>query len=264
MKNITLFLLTSSGIAQMAGAAVVADWKELNPNAAVVPISGANTDSPVFGDGTTPNSAQAAWIGGQFGAAGSPESVTLAIGDTLTVSGSLTLTGGTNNSAQFRFGAFNSGGQLAASSGLNWSSGLMHVIGSTGDLFQARTDNAFISTGGNAVDLNGVTTRTGAFDGDSTLPFIFSMQITRHSATTVDVVSLITGGDGSFSEEYVEDDHTPANFTYDSVGLLFGGSSSVEQATFSGVQYEVTSIPEPSAVFLSLTGILLGSVRRRR
>ncbi len=264
MKKIALFLLTSSSLAHVAGAAAIANWKEFNPNAAVVPITGANTDSPVFGDGTTPNSTQAAWIAGQFGTTGSPASVTLAVGDTLTVSGNLTLTGGTNNNSQFRFGVFNSGGQFAADSGLNWSSGVLHVIGITSDLFQARTDNAFISTGGNAVDLNSVTTRTGTFDGDSTNPFSFSMSITRDSATTVDVVSLITGGDGNYSEQYVEDDHSPANFTYDAAGLLFGGSAGLEQASFSGVQYEVTSVPEPSAALLGLTGLLLGFARRRR
>ncbi|MEJ6581245.1 MAG: hypothetical protein QNL33_01535 [Akkermansiaceae bacterium] len=266
--KITQLLLTSSSLAHLAGAATLANWKELNPNAAVVPITGADTDSPVFGNGTTANSAQAAWIAGQFGTTASPESVNLAIGDTLTVSGSMTLTGGTNNDSQFRFGVYNSGGQLAVDNGSNWSSGLLHVIGTTSDLFQARTDGPFISTttspGGNAVDLDSVITRTGTFNGDSTIPFLFSMAITRNSATTVDVVSLITGGDGNYSEQYVEEGHAPTNFTYDSVGVLFGGSAGLEQASFSGVQYQVTSIPEPSATLLGLTGLLFGFARRRR
>ena len=264
MNKSSLILVIAPGLINLAGAATVANWKEFNTNAAVVPISGANTDSPVFGDGTT-NSAQGAWIGGQFGTTGSPGSVTLAVGDTLTVSGGLTLTGGTNNSGQFRFGVFNDGGQFAANNGSNWTGGWLHVIGTGGasDLFQGRTNGAFISTGPNALDLNSVVTRSGAFDGSSVTPFAFSMSITRDSATTVDVVSLITGGDGGYSEQYVEDDITTGNFTYTAAGLLFGGSSGVEQANFSGVQYEVTTVPEPTTALLGLVGLLFGFVRRR-
>lgn len=264
MKKASLFLVFAPSLVNISGAATVANWKEFNTNAAVVPITGASTDSPVFGDGSL-NSAQAAWIGGQFGTTGSPESVTLAVGDTLTVTGGLTLTGGTNNSNQFRFGVFNDGGQFAADSGSNWTGGWLHSIGTTAasDLFQGRTNGAFISTAANAVDLDSVVTRTGTFDGDSVTPFSFSMTITRDSATTVDVVSLITGGDGGYSEQYVEDDITTGNFTYSAAGLLFGGSSGVEQASFSGVQYEVASVPEPSSALLGLAGLLIGFVRRR-
>jgi len=174
------------------------------------------------------------------------------------------LTGGTNNSGQFRFGVFNDGGQFAADDGSNWTGGWLHVIGTgASDLFQARTNGPFISTGANAVDLNSVITRTGTFDGDSATPFSFSMAITRDSATTLDVVSLITGGDGGYSEQYVEDDITTGNFTYSAAGLLFGGSSGVEQASFSGVQYEVTAVPEPSTALLGLAGLLIGFARRR-
>jgi len=265
MKKIQLFFVISPALFNIAGAATVASWKEFNTNAAVVPIFGANTDSPIFGDGVTSNSAQAAWIAGQFGTTGSPASVTLAVGDTLTMSGGLILTGGSNNSGQFRFGVFNDGGQFAADGGSNWTGGYLHGIGtSAGDLFRARTDGPFISTGGNAMDLNAVISRTGTFDGDSTTPFSFSMSITRDSETTLDVVSLITGGDGSYSEQYVEDDIIASNFTFTAAGVLFGGSSEVEEASFLGVQYEVSSVPEPSSfLFLGLS-ILGCGLRRRR
>jgi len=264
MNRTILVLVVSPGLVVTAGAASVANWKELNPNAAVVPITGADSDSPVFGDGVTQNSAQAAWIAGQFGTTVASESVSLAVGDTLTISGGLTLTGGSNNNGQFRFGVFNDGGKFASDDGLNWTGGWLHVIGSTSDLFQARTDGAFISTAGNALDLNSDATRSGAFDGDSATPFTFSMSITRDSATTVDVASLFSGGDGNYSEQYLEEDITTGNFTYNASGFLFGGSAGVEQATFSGVQYEVTSVPEPSAVLLSLLSCGFLLARRKR
>ncbi|MFT4551187.1 MAG: MYXO-CTERM domain-containing protein [Pseudoalteromonas tetraodonis] len=265
MKTLALTVLTTTAFAGLASSATVANWKEFNPNATVVPITGAGTDSPVFGDGTTANSTQSAWIAGQFGTTTTAESVTLAIGQTLTLSGSLTLTGGTNNPAQNRFGIFNSGGQFAADDGGNWAGGWLHTIGgATSDLYQARTDGAFISTGGNAVDLNATATRSGAFDGDSAAPFTFSMSITRDSATTVDITSLVSGGDGNLSEEFVENDITTSLFSYDAAGVLFGGSSGLEQASFSGVQYVVTAVPEPSAGLLGVIGLALGFARRRR
>jgi len=265
MKKLSLFLLLSPALASVAGAATIANWKELNPNPAVVPITGADTDSPVFGDGT-PNSAQAAWIAGQFGTTASAESVTLSVGQTLTVSGGLLLTGGTNNDNQFRFGVFNDGGQFAAGDGSNWAGGWLHSIGAaaSSDLWQARTNGAFISTAVNAVDLGAVKTRTGSFDGDSVTPFTFSLAITRDSATTVDVISVITGGDGNLSEQYVKDDIATEIFTYNAVGLLFGGSSGVEQATFSGVEYVLNPVPEPSVALLGLAGLALVFSRRSR
>ena len=250
-------------LAGVADAATVANWKELNPNAAVVPITDAGTDSPTFGDGTL-NSAQQAWIAGQFGTTTSPESVTLAVGEALTISGDLILTGGTNNSNQFRFGVFDDGGQFAVDDGNNWTGGWLHSIGTTAssDLFRARTNGAFISTGANALDLNSTKVRTGAFDGDSTAPFTFSVTVTRDSATTVDLLSIVTGGDGNLSEQYVVDDLATSVFTYSAVGLLFGGSSGVEQAQFSRVQYNV--IPEPGTASLGLLGLAWLARARRR
>ena len=265
MIRLAIFCLTAPAFAGICGAATIANWKELNPNAAVVPITGAGTDSPTFGDGTA-NSAQAAWIAGRFGTTSSSESATLAVGQTLTVSGGLVLTGGTNNSNQFRFGVFDDGGQFAANDGSNWTGGWLHSIGTTtgSDLWQARTNGPFISTAVNAVDLNASITRTGAFDGDSTAPFSFSVAITRDSASTIDVVSLITGGDGNLSEQYVENDINTSLFTYSALGLLFGGSSSVERAEFSNVQYVVTPVPEPSVGLLGALALIAVGFRRRR
>lgn len=235
------------GIALASGVSVltagpIANWKEFNPNEIIVPITDAETNSPTFGDGVTLNSSQMAWVGGQFGTVEAPASVTLAVGETLTVTGSVALTGGTNNNNQFRFGLFNDGGKFALDDGSNWIGGWLHSIGTTAssDLWLGRTDGPFISTAGNAVDLDSVVTRTGLFDGDSVEAFSFSMSITRDSETTIDVVSLISGGDGEFSEEFVREDLETSLFTYTSMGWLFGGSSGVEEVNFSNVEYSLT------------------------
>ncbi len=251
-KSLSQVAVLLAGISPLS-ADPVANWKEFNPNEAIVPIEGEDTISPTFGDGVTQNSSQQAWVAGRFGTVETPASVTLAVGETLTVTGTMALTGGSNNSNQFRFAVLNDGGKFAQDDGSNWTGGWLHSIGtgSAADLWRGRTDGPFISTAGNAGDLDSVTTRTGLFDGDSVEPFAFSMSITRDSDTTIDVTSLITGGDGDLSEEYVKEDIETPLFTYTTLGLLFGGSSAIEQVVFSDVQYTVTSESEPE-IFLAI------------
>jgi len=241
-----------------ADAGTIANWKELNPNVAPF-TSGLDTNGPTFGDGTNAD-AQSAWIAGRFGTTASPESVTLAVGEILTVSGNLVLTGGTIPDNGYRFGIYNDGGKFAAGSGNNWTGGWNHQTST--DLFQGRTDGAFVSTMGNAVDLNAVKTSTGSLDKDSTLPLTWTMSITRDSATTVDIVSTFTGGGGSLNQEYTVADQTTSLFTYTAAGLLFGGNTSVDRGVFSNVQYSV--IPEPATMSLLALGGLGAVARRRR
>lgn len=226
--------------------APIADWKELNPNAAVVPITGADSSSPTFGDGSA-NSSQQAWIAARFGQADSPLTITLAVGQSLTVSGSVVLTGGTNNNNQFRFGIFNDTGKFALDDPNNWTGGWLHSSGSaaSSDLYLGRTDGVFISTLGNAVAQGATKTRTGAFDGDSVEPFTFSMTITRASENTVDLVSRLAGGDGDLDEEFALEDVATTLFTYTTHGWLFGGTSGVDQAAFSDVEVTVSSPARP-------------------
>ena len=226
----------------MLSAEPIANWKEFNPNVAVVPIMDAGTNSPTFGDGVTENSAQQAWVGGRFGTVEAPASVTLAVGEALTVTGSVVLTGGSNAINQFRFGLFNDGGKFALDDGNEWTGGWLHSIGTmaTSDLWQGRTDGPFPSTAGNAVDFDSVKTITGIFDGDSVEPFTFLFSITRDSETTIDIVSLIEGGDGELSEGFDKEDIETSLFTYTSMGWLFGGTSAVEEVDFSDVEYAVT------------------------
>lgn len=226
----------------MLSAEPIANWKEFNPNLTIVPVTDAGTNSPIFGDGVTENSSQMAWVAGRFGTVEAPASVTLAVGETLTVTGSVVMTGGTNNNNQFRFGLFDDGGKFALDDGSNWTGGWLHSIGTvaTADLWLGRTDGPFISTAGNAVDLDSVKTLTGIFDGDSVEAFTFMMSITRDSETTIDIISLIEGGDGDLSEGFDREDIETSLFTYTSMGWLFGGSSGVEEVDFSDVEYSVT------------------------
>ena len=260
-------LKTSAGLAAPAFAAAtllaattqagtVANWKEFNSGST---NSGLNTNSPTFGDGSAGN-ANSSWIAGQFGPNGAPVSVTLAVGETLTISGGMILTGDvSNNASEYRFGAFNDGGQFDLNSASNWTGGWLHQSG-TG-LFQGRTDGVFISSSGNASNIGASGSPTGSFDSSSTLPYNWSMSITRDTAGTVDIVSSISGGDGSYSLTYTKNDQATSLFTYTAVGVLFGGNSGLDQGQLTNVQYNV--VPEPSSLaLLSLGGLLIA--RRRQ
>ncbi len=148
--------------AQSAQSATIANWKELNAGST---NSGMNTDGPTIGDGTADN-ADDAWIAGRFGTVATPASVTLSVGQTLTVSGSLVLTGGDGVESNFRFGVFDDGGQFALD-GTTWSNGGW-LVRLDDPLYQARTNGSFVSTNSNASTLTTTASNTGgAFDGDS-------------------------------------------------------------------------------------------------
>lgn len=238
--------------APIATAASITNWAQLN-GAVAVPLAGAETDGPTYGDGVTADSAQSAWVAGLFGTAASPESVTLSIGETLTVSGSVVLTGGGGANNQYRFGIFNDGGAFEAGSGSAWTGGWMHTI--VNDLWQGRTDGPYISSAGNAVALNSTRTRSGTFTGNSATAYEFSMSVTRDSETTVDITSSCIGGDLAFSEVLVAEDVPTTLFTYTSCGWLLGGSSGVEQAIFSDVAFSVNGGTEPRILEIRSDGI---------
>lgn len=223
-------------------AGPVANWKELNPAAGHPnPLTGADTDGPTIGDGTDA-SAQASWVAGRFGTVAAPVSVTLEVGQTLTVSGNLLLTRGAGPNSDYRFGIFNDDGKFASNDGNGWVGGWLHQTGT--DLYQGRTDGPYISSGGDALRLNAVKTSTGTLSKDSATPLAFSMSLTRDSATTLDIVSTISGGDGAFDQTYTLEDVTTTLFTYTSAGLLFGGVSALDQAVLSNVQYAIS--PDPT------------------
>lgn len=254
----TTLLLTAALLAAPAHAATIANWKVLVPSAGGSPVTGANTDSPVFGGGA--NQMDAVQIAGRFGTVGTPESVSLLVGETLTVTATVTLTGGADVTNHYRFGVYNDGGQFAVNSPNNWTGGWLHSTG-TG-FYQARTDDTFVSTLPNAVELTTTpTTNTGILDGDSVATYLWTMTITRDSATTVDLFTSFVGGDQSYDNSFTVNDQTTSLFTYTAMGILTSGQTDLDQLTVSNAQFSV--IPEPSAALLGGLGALL-LLRRRR
>ncbi len=265
MKISKLFLTAAIAIAaNTAHSASIANWKELNVGST---NSGMNTNSPTIGDGSA-DSASNAWVAGRFGTVATPVSVTLAVGETLTISGSVVLTGGSNAANNFRVGVFDESGQFA-SGGTTWANGGWIFRAGDNGLYQARTDNVFVSTNANAVDISDTVSNTGgAFTGDSTAAYDWSLSVTRATSTTADLFGSLTGGDNSFNETYsingVDATASGANstFTFNAVGLLFGSTLGLDQGELSNVQYNV--IPEPSSMALLGLGALGLLARRRR
>jgi hypothetical protein len=225
---------TAFTVAGPATAAPIANWVVFNDGTS--PISGADTDSPVVGDGVTDSSAEST-LGSYFGAAGSPQSVALEEGDTLTVSLDFILTGaGTTSGNNFRFGVFDDNGQMAGGSPSGWS-GYIHWINNHLNLAGS---GQFPSNGGRT-DLEAESIDpSGTFQGNSVLPYTWTMSITRDSATTIDITSTFVGGDGELSNTFVAEDEVTTIFEYNSIGILFGGSSQVTQVEFFDASYEVS------------------------
>lgn len=249
-----------------AYAATIANWKEMNPNAAVPTNSGMNTDSPTIGNGTANNAADA-WVAGRFGTVASPVSVTLAIGDTLTVSGSVTFTGGLSSTGaqlnQFRFGVYDGGAAFAADNTI-WANGgwINTPTGTNAGMYQASTTSSFLTNSAPAVLLTSTTTNTGTFNADSPTAYNWSFTITRDSTTTVDLSASLTGGPSPVNFARSVNNQTTSLFTYSTVGLLFGNGMALDQGALSNVQYSV--IPEPSTTLLSGFLLGLGLLTRRR
>ena len=226
--NKTLLTATITGTALFAGsvyAAPIDDWtlvRDLNAG----PESGLNTDSPTFGDGTA-NAADNIVAVGLFG-----EDVTLAIGETLTVSFGITYTGGGTNDTRYIVGDY--GDDPVAEDG--WIGGWNHTR--TTNLRQARTDGSVQSTGGDSAAVVGATEDvSGTFSGDDATAYAFTMSITRESATTVDLVSSLVGGTGLFDQTYTANDVTTSLFTYNAAVIHLSGGLNLDQGSVTGAQY---------------------------
>ncbi len=246
---ITRISIIAAFLAVSSNAATISTWNLAADSAGGSVNSGMDTDSPTFGNGN-PSNIDNAIFTGEFG-----ETITLAVGETLTVSWDITLTGGLNNGEQLRFLV----GDYGTTANLDWNGGWNFIEGQ--DLFTARTDGIMISNSADAVDLNATKVQSGSYDGDSVAPYTFTFSVTRDSTTTVDLVGSLVGGDGNLSRTYTELDRTTSLFDYNGVGILFGNGLDQDQAVISGAQYSV--IPEPSALLLGAMGGLL-LLRRRR
>ncbi len=145
--NLILALLASGGtqfiLALPAHSAVIANWKMLSGTAT---NSGMDTNSPTIGNGTT-NNADNVWLAARLGTVATPASVTLAVGETLTVSGTVVLTGGDDLRREgFRIGVFDAVTEFENGTTTFANGGWLMVPSSNG-IFKARIPFVFAGIG---------------------------------------------------------------------------------------------------------------------
>lgn len=227
------------------------NWVATNGDTGFTPGTAA-TNSPVTTD------ADAETIVGIFPAVG------LLQGDILVLTGSVNITGRTGTIAgnQFRWGMFDAPGTPTTGEG----SGYVGVWATTANTGAGTIRTADGSTtnpySGSASTTIASENGTGSMTYGTAYDFLLS--ITRVDDTQISVTgSLATAGGGSIINTWSETigGASPDDFTYDSVAFLIGGTVDATQAAFSNV--DVSIIPEPSSLFLSLAGLMPLLIRRR-
>ena len=196
--------------------------------------------------------------------------LSLAVGDTLTFSGSLTFTAGSIGNQQFRFGIYNSNGANTGtlSSGLwsgatptGWLGYMVEPGTSSGNstiLVERNTPNT-----GNWLSGTGATTdqsisSTAAMNFGT---YNFNLTLTLASASELDISYFFdqtSGGTYATSGSYA--DMTPSVTSFNAVGFLMNANvgGGVTPFTFNNVGVTLTPAPEPAT--LSMIGMGLGAL----
>lgn len=208
------------------------------------------TNSPV----TTDSDAET--IVGSF-----PE-VALAIGQSITLTGSVIITGRTGviPGNQIRWGLFDAPSTPETGVGDNyvgvWATAnngpanIRSADGSTGNPFSGSATTV-IST---------VTNAGGATRFDETLTF--SLTITRFDDTQITTSGTLTNS-VDFEVEWPETNSpaSPASFVYDSVGFLLGGTTDATKATYTNVEVDYgVDETEPLAISSINTDTATGAI----
>jgi hypothetical protein len=234
-------------------AALVTNWTERLGD---TPVSGMNTASPTLGDGTS-NSADAMSI------YASMPTVTLTnVGDSVTLSASVTLSGIAGGANQFRWGLYDVNGSVNDTGWLGYFGSSGHST-SGAALNERASGNTgwYMTTGaGNAASIQTAAAPNVAFN-DATYNILLTLERTA-SGIQIDS-SIIRSSDSLQFGLHSIEDTTPLTYSFNRVGFLIGGTLDADQAQFSSI--DVTFVPEPSASALGLVGAsTLLLLRRKR
>lgn len=215
-------LLTLTG----ASATPVTNWVTTNGDAGYADGSEA-TNSPTNTD------ADAETIVGSF-----PE-ITLATGQSITLTGSVVITGRTGNipGNQIRWGLFNAPSTPETGVGDNYVGVWAAANNGPADLRSADGSTANPFSGSATTVISTTTYDGGATRYEDTLTF--SLTITRFDDNQITTSGMLTNGVDLVAEwPETNSPASPASFTYNSVGILLGGTTNATQATLSNVEVD--------------------------
>jgi MYXO-CTERM domain-containing protein len=269
---LTVLPILAAGFSSFAHGAVTIDASSWTNGLGTPALSGQTSTGIVWGNNTsnnTDNAALHATIDGDTGTAGN-QSVTIAIGETLSFSGSLNLqTSITNTSGtiQLRAGLYNTNGSVTTTGWLGYMLGNGTSSGA-GQILERSNPNtgAYFSGTGATTLVNLPSTNGGVTLASRDLTaglYSFSLSLTRVAGGMEVTSSLVRQSDGinfaNLSTPFL--DTTPQTFTFDRIGFLAGGGLDADQVTLSNLS--LTVVPEPSSALLGVAGVAL-LLRRRR
>lgn len=214
----------------LVSAEPVVNWVTTNGDAGFTPGTAA-TNSPVTTD------ADAETIVGSF------SETTLQVGQTLTLTGAINITGNTGviPGNQIRWALFDAPGTPTTGVG----DGYVGIWATTANLGSCTIRNANGSTGnpfsGSATST--IATETGLASMRYDTTYDFTLSVSRSSETEITVSGSLSESNGG--PELVSWPETvtapfPDNFTYDCVGVLLGGTTNATQAEFTNVEVNLT------------------------
>lgn len=245
LQHSIVFAVAAAWFSTTALAAPVAGWIE---RVGDTPVSGLNTASPILGNNTASSADNMSIY------ASIPTATLTNVGDKVTLSGSVTLTGIVGGHNQFRWGLYDLNGSVNDVGWLGYIGNAGHS-NSGASLFERANPNTvwyMSSTGGANVALaTAPAPGTALTDGT----YAFSLTLERTASGVRIAQSIIRSSDSQQFALISVEDTTPQTTTFNRVGFLMGDALDVDQAQFSNI--DVTYLPvvpdttPPSLVSLS-------------
>lgn len=187
-----------------------------------------NRANPVIGDGK-PNGASDKAIAAAFTGA-----TLRKVGDSITLSGTVSFTGAVPSDNEFRFGLFDVNAQQGNEGWLGY-----YVGNSTGEQKgqlskrNNRNTKAAVKLDGSSVLSTPLASNNAVFN--TTGSYKFSLTYTRQADHSLQITFSLTSGE-NYNMSGVFIDATPLTYTFNRVSFLSGAALSADQVSFSGVE----------------------------
>ena len=250
LRTPVLVLILGLTGAATAVAAPVTGWAIVDSSTGgptAKSLTGAATNSPVLGTGADGSATQLALFANISGAHDLAPDVSLADGQTVRLSGSVTIQGNTSVMEQFRFGLFNeSTGTIDAKGWMGYLAN--NSAGGSGGALRAKDaayadfpNQLFAATAasGSAATL-GTSRDGGSFTAGV---YDFAMSVTREGSAVVIDASLVRGTEFAQTwHDLATADPDLATFDFNRVGFLCANMSA-DAIAFNDIQVSTVAIP---------------------